>query len=88
MKDVYDDGSVIILHDDDIWIGEKGKPSPVLLLFEVEPGTYLIERDDTFGEAFRQLEAMSTIEESFYFDNSADFYKLDEMAFLMLRMVL
>lgn len=88
MRDVYEDGTVIILRDDDIWVGGKDKPSPTMILFEIEPGTFLIEYDATGGEAFNQLEAMSTIGESFYFENSNDFYKLDEMAFLMLRMVL
>lgn len=88
MKDIYEDGSVIILHGDDIWIGDKNKPSPVMILFEVEPGVFLVERDMTYGQAFKHLEDMSTIEESFYFENSGNFYRIDEMAFMMLRMVL
>lgn len=87
MRDVYDDGSVLILEGSEVWIGGM-ELTPTLVLFEVEEGTYMIEYDATHGEAFEQLEAMSTIGESFYFENSADFYRLDEKAFLMLRMVL
>lgn len=87
MKDVYDDGSVLILYGDDLWMGDKNKPTPIIILFEVEKGVYLIEKDSTCGEAFRQLESMSSTS-SFYFNNSNDFYMLDDMAFMMLRMVL
>lgn len=87
MRDVYEDGSVLILEGSEVWIGGL-LPEPTLVLFEVEEGTYMVEYDATDGEAFDQLGAMSTIGESFYFENSADFYKLDEKAFLMLRMVL
>lgn len=87
MRDVYEDGSVLILEGSEVWIGGL-TPTPTLVLFEVEEGTYMVEFDATLGHAFDQLQAMSTIDESFYFENSADFYKLDEMAFLMLRMVL
>lgn len=87
MRDVYEDGSVLILEGSEVWIGGL-MPEPTIVLFEVDEDTYLIEHDATDGAAFEQLEAMSSIDESFYFENSADFYKLDEMAFLMLRMVL
>lgn len=87
MRDVYEDGSVLILEGSEVWIGGM-EMKPTIVLFEVEAGTYMIEYDSTYGEAFRQLEAMSTIGESFWFENSNDFYKLDDMAFLMLRMVL
>ena len=87
MRDVYENGSVLILEGSEVWIGGL-LPEPTLVLFEVEENTYMVEYDATGGAAFDQLEAMATIDESFYFENSADFYKLDEMAFLMLRMVL
>lgn len=87
MRDVYDDGSVLILEGSEVWIGGL-MPTPTIVLFEIEEGTYMVEYDATRGQAFDQLQAMSSMDESFYFENSADFYKLDDMAFLMLRMVL
>lgn len=88
MRDIYDNGSVLILEGSEVWIGTaKGQVQPTLVLFEVEEDTYIVEYDATHGQAFDQLEAMASTE-SFWFENSDSFYKLDDMAFLMLRMVL
>ena len=88
MRDIYDDGSVLILSGSEVWVGVgQDQVEPTLVLFEIEPGTYIVEQDKTFGAAFERLEELNSTE-SFYFENSANFYKLDEMALLMLRMVL
>lgn len=88
MKDVYDNGSVLILEGSEGWVGTaKGQVQPTIVLFEIEEGVYIVEYDATLGTAFDQLEGMSS-SDSFWIGDSDSFYRLDDMAFLMLRMVL
>lgn len=88
VRDIYDNGSVLILQGSEVWVGTaQGQVHPTIVLFEMEEGVYCVEYDSTLGTAFDQLEAMAS-SDSFWIGDSDSFYRLDEMAFMMLRMVL